>query len=126
MIDNSPARAALTLDFDLLGPTGDVVAARRLSKAILSKSGQGAEHVSLAKLVLTATYLQMAASTRVEPSAKRLHDLLSQLAKGDRIGFETSPMQFIQYVACEIEELDAKALHTALDLALKGAAAHIR
>ena len=80
----------------------------------------------MAKLVLTATYLQMAASTRVEPSAKRLHDLLSQLAKGDRIGFETSPMQFIQYVACEIEELDANALHAALDLAMKGAAAHIR
>ena len=117
MIDHPAAGAELILDFDLLGSAGDVAAARRLSKAILTKPGLGDEHVSLAQLVLTAAFLHMDACVREEPSVARLNELLGQLSDGRRIGFETSPMQFVQYVACEIDELRPETLHAALQFA---------
>jgi len=122
MLDNPSPRPDPTLDFDHLGPSGDVISARNFSQTLLQGLEGSSEQTAMARLILTATCLHMEASIRLDPCADHLRSMLIQIEHGQRIGLEGSPMQFVQYVACEIAELNPVTLKASLSLAMSALA----
>ena len=106
------------LDLFLFESCGDVTAARRCAKALLSGVDAPAPMLGGALLMLTATCVYLHGQTGPDPGLSDIVRTLSQLGPGlpGQALFAASPMQFLQYVAAELAD---GAAGGAVDLAIR-------
>lgn len=103
---------------------GDVAAAHACAARILAFVPSGADLCN-ARLVLTAVSLHQSSQNGPEPTLSDLLNSLARLSKdiGPPAEFLCSPMQFLQYAALEIGDLDLAARSHTLELCVRAATA---
>jgi hypothetical protein len=107
-----------------VGLAGDVIAARALARLLLGRLSATITPSGLSQLILTAACLHVQSRMGPEPSLEGVVLLLTELAidrRGEDV-FWTSPMQLVQYVAAELEDVTPAARAAAFDLATRAAA----
>lgn len=88
-----------------LDSAGDVLSAREAARALLGESFATGADATLAVLVLTASFLHLDASGRGGVHPRGVIDCLNRIGElgPEGAGFHTSPMQFVRYVAVELD-----------------------
>jgi hypothetical protein len=113
------------LDFETLSSAGDVLAARQLAKRLLEAATAPCETTVMAQLILTAACLHISSPVDADPTLEQLSDCLSGIAVDPNATLGKSRLQFVQYVALEIAELDPGAVSPALLLAARAVASQV-
>jgi hypothetical protein len=97
---------------------GDVVAARAVAEKLLWTRDPKSSLLFHARLIMTAACLQLQCRSDRAPSISDLLDLLTSIDLG--IGLQSllsdSPMQFLQFVAAELDALEPGFRKEVLDL----------
>lgn len=108
----------------LLPAGGDVAAARACAACILAFVPL-ADDPCNARLVLTAVSLHLGSQNGPDPTLGGLLNSLASLSKqvGPPAEFLRSPMQFLQYAALEIGDLDPAARAAAIELSIRATTA---
>ena len=84
---------------------GDVLSAREAARTLLSGVLHASPDPTLAVLLLTATLLHVDSRSSGGVGLRGIMGCLNRLAQAGpaAAGFEESPMQFVRYVAAEVE-----------------------
>ena len=119
MPDSLPGSSDPLLDFDRLGSAGDVVAARRFAIDILKGAKAPDLTVQQSRLILAAACLQLGADALVEPSTEGLVSILVTLNSRRFARLQRGPMQFLHYVAAELEALEYDEFQSAMAVVIE-------
>jgi hypothetical protein len=97
---------------------GDVLAARGCAEALLKAQGVSDPFYRDARLIMTAVCLQLQSGQSRSPTLSALAALLTDLvaANDGHFRLRSSPMQFLQFAAAEIDSLAPEVRRRALGL----------
>lgn len=85
---------------------GDVLSARETARALLTGGLHASPDPTLAVLLLTATLLHVDSRSSGGGELRAILECLRRLGQaGPAAGFEASPMQFVRYVAAELQTI---------------------